>query len=301
MPDVPVCFIFDGAKSPSLLAKLPNATVTTRETVNSQVLRENSFGPGVTKMVAFFESPFESFLYLDADTTVCGDLSPTAAHLDFYDIVTDKRGEYDDAAIKKWFFDIHHVENLFPNFDWQSHRRDYFCTGAFFSRRNSLKLHDYIKALEISKLKPSVFKFWEMGILNFLIFQSADNGSCRVLGIPFQLVSVDHPTEMLQGLFSRALAGRLHGYESCVFHYPVTKPYLYQRKSFTYPMAYFRRQFQTTFLGRSRLTAEAFLNFEDLRFHYIPLAKAKFKLHLSKAYRFSGLRGVIRSVLRHSQ
>jgi len=76
MPNTPVCFLYDGDLLPPVIAAIPEVQYITRLTVKNRHLKERSFGPGFTKMVAFFESPFETFLYLDADTTVWRPAAP---------------------------------------------------------------------------------------------------------------------------------------------------------------------------------------------------------------------------------
>jgi len=44
-------------------------------------------------MISFFESPFDRFLFLDADTVLCGDLN-RINDLDHYDFIIDKRSTY---------------------------------------------------------------------------------------------------------------------------------------------------------------------------------------------------------------
>ncbi len=296
MPGTPICFLYDGDDPPKKLANLPNTSFITRRSCQNEALRKRSFRPGFTKMVAFFESPFETFLYLDADTTVCGDVSHLA-DFEKFDIVVDKRYNYTDEDIQRWYFSPARIAAAFPEFDWSKHRTDYFCTGTFFSKRNALSLERYFELLDVHESNPGLFQFWEMGLLNFMIFEAADKGQSCVNGIPYQIITCDHSAAALQQDFNRWLNDIKNGEPPVVYHYPLNKPHMRQHRSYSAPMTHFRKHFFIMQTGRLGWNNNAALNLEDIRFHYVPEMKRKAFINLIyEPYKKVGLRRVIKKI-----
>ncbi len=289
MPDAQVCFLYDGPQTPEVLKILPGVRTLDRSTVRSEILRERSFGPGITKMIAFFESPFEKFLFLDADTVVVGDLGRVPQWED-YDIIADRRGQYDDAEIDRWFFDTKRIESIVPSFDFRSHRNDYFCTGTFFARRGSLSLDRYLEMLDLNTKHPGLFKFWEMGFLNLMIFEAKDVRTARVDGVGYQRVVGDYDSDELQSIFTKALQDPAGTDTALVYHFPNPKHFVHQRSVYSAPMTLFRRQFLQKYRNRSWLRSELQLLNEDLRYVHYPRWKFVVRSKVSAMLRRIGLR-----------
>jgi hypothetical protein len=72
--DVPIALIVDGTFSVSSLEEAYQVQVINHHTISNEILKKRSFGWGKTKMIAFWESPWQHFLYLDADTNVWGNV-----------------------------------------------------------------------------------------------------------------------------------------------------------------------------------------------------------------------------------
>ena len=274
MPGVPVCFLYDGTGAPACLRGLPNTLILDRDTVKDGFLRASSFGPGITKMISFFESPFDRFLFLDADTVLCGDLN-RINDLDHYEFIIDKRSTYDDNAITAYFFDVDMMRLRFPAFDIDAHRDEFFCTGAFMARRNALSLSRYKDLLALSKSVPGFFKYWEMGMLNFMIFEAKDQGRCRVLGTDYQVVTNDYPARMLKSRFDAAVAQPDAVQHPVVYHFCGQKPFVFQNAPYTEPMTYFRLMFKKTFGTCKGMFALPALLAEDLVYLHLPALKRK--------------------------
>lgn len=274
MPGVPVCFLYDGKDTPSRIRDLPNTSVLDRSTVRDDFLRASSFGPGITKMISFFESPFERFLFLDADTVLCGDLN-RINDLDNFEFIIDKRSTYDDNAITSYFFDVGLMRQHFPEFDIDAHRDEFFCTGAFMARRNALSLSRYRELLALSKSVPGFFKYWEMGMLNFMIFEAKDQGRCRVRGTDYQVVTNDYPVQMLKSRFDDAVAHPESVWHPVVYHFCGQKPFVFQKKPYTEPMTYFRFRFKRTYGRVHGWFALPSLLVEDIVHLHVPALKRK--------------------------
>jgi len=287
MPGTGVCFLYDGA-SEDRRADLPHASWLTRQEVVSEDLRRKSFGPGLTKMVALFESPFETFLYLDADTTVVGDLRNLLGR-GGEDFVVDYRGCYSDEEISRWFLNIEEIGAVLPEFDWAKHRSDYFCTGTFFARRGAIREEDYLRLLQIAGEHPKLFRFWEMGLLNYMIFQGEDAGRLRVKRVPYQLVTIDHDARWLRDEYEKIMAGG-RVTQAYVFHYPATKPHMYQRRSFTQPMADFRKTFRRIYAHQAPARAWLGMFWEDLVYEHWKALRFRLVQSLRWLYKATGLK-----------
>jgi hypothetical protein len=142
--DVPICLIIDGKFSAPDLQKAYGVKVINHLNVKNKVLRERSFGWGLTKMIAFWESPWSNFLVLDSDTIVWGNILKYANFQDF-DVIGDLPFHKDSfAEFSQYFFNPQKVEKYFPEFQWKNHLGKYFCTGAFFAKRDLFELQEYI-------------------------------------------------------------------------------------------------------------------------------------------------------------
>jgi len=133
MPDVPLCLLIDGDFDIGSFPDDYNPIILRKDNINDEFLKENSFGWGITRMIAFWESPFDSFLLLDADTNVWGDIRKLC-DLNKYDVVIDKPlYKYDEESINKWFFNTSKINHYFPDFDYKNY--DYVCPAVIFAKK----------------------------------------------------------------------------------------------------------------------------------------------------------------------
>lgn len=72
--NVPLCLLVDGDFPVDDMKRTYNVQTLYRSEIKDPFLREKSFGWGLSKMVLFWESPFERFVYLDADIVVWGNI-----------------------------------------------------------------------------------------------------------------------------------------------------------------------------------------------------------------------------------
>ena len=265
--EVPICLIVDGTFSVSDLEKTYGVQVINHLNVKHEVLRQRSFGWGITKMIAFWESPWENFLFLDADTIVWGNILKFANFKD-YDIIIDKPCyDYSDEGISKYFFDIPELEQNFPDFRWQNHRSDYFCTGTFFAKRNIFSLEEYIEILDFIPQHPKVFAFGgEMSFLNFMIFRASDAGKIRLGQVDMQLIVPDFDQKELKKRFPVESTGPVvQGEDATVIHWCGPKPTVATSKAYADPMSFCRRKFLHDSQGLTGLGSEVVLRREDLQ------------------------------------
>ncbi|MBE9188176.1 hypothetical protein IQ270_26945 [Microcoleus sp. LEGE 07076] len=275
--DVPICLLIDGTFSVSALEKSYGVRVIDRTMVSQEVLRKRSFGWGKTKMIAFWESPWSNFMVLDADTIVWGDVLKFANFKEFDLIVDQPCQENSDADISKFFFDIPGVEKHFPSFNWSQYRANYFCTGTFFAKRGIFSLDEYVEILDLTAANPGIFKYGEMGFLNFMIFRAAWESRLRVQNVDMQFLVPDFDQDFVRKRFpveSSGLAGDRA--EATVIHWCGPKPSLSTTTVYSEPMNFCRRKCQEDVWGRTGVPATMQLHIEDWQ-RSIYLYKNKFK------------------------
>jgi hypothetical protein len=253
---LPIMLLFDGHadRYPDIAALRRLGLVQhvlDRTSVRDQWLRDNSFGWGFTKMIAFWESPWERFIFLDADTAVSKDITPLFADVGDVDFVLDQgESPSDDTAVNKWFFATDRVAVHYPDFDWRRYRSNYYCTGVFAARRGAIPLQDYQQGMAFHKADPLLYRFGgEMGMLNLMIFRSHQLGLATFAQRRIQMLTADHDDVYLHA--------RLVEQQPWVFHYAGRKP-LMSGKVFNEPMTAGRRHV-AALMGRS-------LRFEDAAF-----------------------------------
>jgi len=271
MGDTPICLLVDGY-SPSAvrnMEKAYNVQVINRLNVSNDFLKKNSFGWGLTKMISFWESPWTNFLYLDADTIAWGDIFQEISTLfkDFDLVIDLPKSHNSDETISHFFFDIPAVEKYFPDFDWRKYRDYYFCTGTFFSRRNVFSLEEYKDMLYFMSQHPGVFKFGEMGLLNYMIFRSYQEGKIKLISKDIQWIMPDFSIEQEQKRFPISKNGYISDSdvgEPTVLHWCGPKPYNSVTGVYLEPMDFFRQKFMEDAFGFKGLAAKAAISYEEL-------------------------------------
>jgi hypothetical protein len=262
--DVPICLIVDGTFSVRSLEKAYDVRVLNHHSVTNEVLRNRSFGWGKTKMIAFWESPWQHFLVLDADTNVWGNVLKYADFSKF-DVIIDKPlYSHPDRFVSEFFFDIAGIEKHFPSFNWRAHQSDYFCTGTFFGTKDIFSLDEYINILDFTEKNPGLFQYGEMGFLNFMLFRAADEGRIRLGQATMQLIVPDFEQEELQKRFPVEDTGPVRQEEEAiVIHWCKEKPLLSTAKAYSKPMSFCRRQFLQKERGYTGAIADFWLTLED--------------------------------------
>jgi hypothetical protein len=272
LPQVPICLLVDGDFDLDQLPQLYQVQVLDRRTVRDPFLRDQSFGYGITKMVAFWESPFEYFLLLDADTVLWGDLRPLA---DFarHDLVIDQPTyAYQPADIETWFFNLAKLRHHYPDFEPLNYDQLYTCTGVTFARRGVLDLGDYQRGLRQLKSEPGLFLSGEMGLLNFLYFDGAARGKFRLGHADTQYLVPDFTRAEAAARFP-LVAGQpaMAGPPNVIHYNGDTKPTLDNTAHYIEPMVHFRQQFlQARHGGLAPAAVQAILQREDAFFRQRP-------------------------------
>jgi lipopolysaccharide biosynthesis glycosyltransferase len=259
--DVPICLIVDGDFSPEDLRQTYGVQIIYRQHVSQKVLRDKDLGSS-TKMIAFWESPWEKFLYLDADMIVWGDLLKYS-NFDHYDLIIDQpRYSYPESEINKWFFDGNQLETFFPDFQWRD--RPYFCTGIFFSRRGLFELEEYEQLLMLKLENPKLFYGMDQGLLNLMIFRAADQGKLQLGSAPLQAIVPDFSVDALRQRFPmNTVPLPTQNQEAIAIHWSGKKPFVSRAEVYPQPMTFFRHQFLHDAGFKNPLLNQLTLQLED--------------------------------------
>ncbi|AFZ06062.1 hypothetical protein Osc7112_1543 [Oscillatoria nigro-viridis PCC 7112] len=275
--DVPICLLIDGTFSVSPLEKAYGVRVINHDSVSEPLLRNRSFGWGKSHMIPFWESPWQNFLVMDADTIVWGDVLKFANFQDFDFIIDQPCNDYSDADITEFFFDIPGVEKYFPDFHWRDYRSRYVCPGTFFGKRGVFSLEEYRKILDFNDEHPEIFKYGDMGFFNLMVFRAAQEGKLRVQNVDMQLLVPDFDQDLLRKRFPVESSGPAGDRtQATVIHWCGPKPTLSSGKVYSEPMNFCRRKCEEDVWNRTGLAAEMSLQVEDLQ-RSIYVYKNKFK------------------------
>lgn len=268
--DVPICLIIDGTFSVSRLEKIYGVKSINYKAIASQVLKKRSLGFGLTKMIAFWESPWKHFLYLDADAIVWGNILKFANYSDFDVIIDIPTNEFSDEDICTYCFDIQGIEKHFPKFNWQAYRKYYFCTGAFFATRGIFSLDEYLDILDLNAQEPNLFHMGEQGFLNFMLCRAADEDRIRLGQENIQLTVPDFDQFYLRKRFPIEQTKPAHLNENIVIHWcGPNKPTMGSSQTYSEPMTFSRRKFISDTFNYGVLRTDILLKVEDFQSHLL--------------------------------
>lgn len=241
--EVPLCLILDGEFEPRSLIETYGLIVLRQRDIRDERLRAVSSGLGLPKMVAFWESPFERFLYLDSDTVVWGDLWAKAEPEGFDIVLDDPKTPYTSVQVKEWFFDPERVVGRWPQFRWEG--QPYANSGVFFARRGVLDLEEYLACVQLQEEDPELFYIGEQGMLNFLIFKGAQERGLKVGRAPLQQMIPDLSEAQRRERFPLERLVRDEAPpEAFVMHWPGPhKPRRAAAETYPAVMTHYRRRF----------------------------------------------------------
>jgi hypothetical protein len=240
--DVPVCLFVDGDFSVRELERTYGIRAIYARDVADPELRRRSYGYGLTKMIVFWESPFERFLYLDADTVIWGDVLDglDVARADF--IFNAPHEAYTEHILKDQYFDYDRLFEHTRWFPWQG--LPYFNTGAFIARRGLFSTADYYELLDLKLQDDSLMPTGEQGILNVMVFRAAAEARITVAQAALQTVVPVVAAAELQQRFpipGDPLAFRSPPENRSIIHWAGAKPFSLRSDVFREPMTYYRR------------------------------------------------------------
>jgi hypothetical protein len=231
---VPICIIYDGLRVREIasVCNRMSCAIIFREDVSDARLRSRSFGWGLTKMVAFWESPFSRFLYLDSDIVLYGNVLRDIDYerYDFIIPVNEYRGL---QWVNDFFYDVSAIQQYFPDYDYEKFNEHLFGTGAFFARRGVFDIDWYLDILGLSEENRFLFKSGDQGILNYMVFSSLQKEKISVKREGVQIIVNDHGVEALELNYPFHLSCD-EIKQPCFLHYAGPKPFLIKRGIFSH-------------------------------------------------------------------
>lgn len=184
MGDIPITLLVDGPADTCELERLPGVSrMSVQEVATPEYIRLCS-GSSMAKLLLFWASPYERFLCIDADTVVWGDVR-IYAEFDKYDFIAShyRHSVYrmpDLEVVNQQAFDVEVIRKFDPSLEWL-HQRYAIC-GVFFARRG---VFSEARIMELVRL--GCWRYYEQGMLNYLMWRSLQDGTPRIGGHPFQV------------------------------------------------------------------------------------------------------------------
>ncbi len=196
-PDIPVCLVVDGHVDVSDLEELYDLIILRVEELEDDDMRDLIRGSGRAKLAAMWEGPFEFYVWMDADAIVWGDfVSKVRRDLDFQifwnEISIPADASEEPPWLSHYYFKLEELKNFDPDFEWRGH--PYFSTGVFACRRNVISYEEWTKIESWNTAVPGgIFKFWEQGMLDYLVLAKSQRGEIKTAWTDLQWVrSRDH-------------------------------------------------------------------------------------------------------------
>jgi hypothetical protein len=262
MGDTPICVLLDDDRAPVDVARTYGIQVMHRDEVEPRELREVSFSSRLrAKNAPLWVSPFETFLQIDCDAVVWGDMRSLVDFRDV-DFLLDAGGREPLAAV----MDIDAVRRHVPRFGAAAHVGDFVNTGAYFARRGALELDRYLELVELSERNPGMFRSGDQGLFNTMVFWAADEGPVRIRQREVQVVvGATSRDELVRRFGFRDSQPAVVG-DPTVLHWAwVAKPRVREHGlEYFAPMTHFRREYRAAAQGAARWTDSMRLRTEDM-------------------------------------
>jgi Mannosyltransferase putative len=250
MGDIPITLLVDGPNTDTAeLQRLPNVKRMVAQEVVDHEYAKLCTGFWV-KLLVHWKSPYERFLYLDADTLVWGDLR-AYAKFDQFDFIgayrfTNEIKLKTAEEIHRCLFDVDIVRKWDPALDW--HGQELINAGAFFARRGVFA-RENLMALR----RLNCWRCYDNGVLQYLFWRALREGIPRAGGYRLQLFPADETSRPEDRFLPR------DGQHPAIIHWITRKPKLGRR----YRAADDYRKLFLKMTGRSKwLNARLFV--EDL-------------------------------------
>jgi len=238
-PNIPICVIQDGDFDLSKEKVAYNIThVIRKQDVKDDFLRENCFGSRCTNMIAFWESPFEKFLYLDSDLVMWGNILD---HLDYenYDFIYNSPHEpFEEKSFKYQYFDYDRLFDFFEPIQWKNF--NFFNAGVFVAKKGIFDLTLFKKLYFKWKEDKSLMPAEPQGMINYMAFHYFEKNSITIKETPLQTVVPVFSINELESSF-RIINNEPKVLSPTIIHWAGIKPTFANRSIvFTRPEEFFR-------------------------------------------------------------
>lgn len=236
-PELQICLIPHGRPPISGLVKRYDLKVIDPAKVEP-LLARFSYGYGLTKMIAFWHSPFDRFWHIDADAVVWGRPLDFPSDPDNLFVANTPHEIVTDTILRQQYYDPAEIPGRYQ--ELRIDRDSLFNSGVFFAERGSLNLQSYLTLLEHQRHRPSSI-FVDQGILNLLVAEANQCGGLKFVQRRLQtVVAVTSPAQ-LEVTYKISVDGPvLLPTTDTVIHWAGPKPRRSEDCPFTGPMDYFR-------------------------------------------------------------
>ena len=285
-PDAPVSLTVDesgGRVDTRRLEQTYQVSVIRAADVRDPGLRSLSFGYGITKMIAFWEAPFDVILHIDADAVMWGDIRRNLSP-DPWDLVFNEPHETISSYIQKTqYFDPERVFSIVPRFAWEA--RPYFNCGVICMKRGSLDLDEYLRMLQLQKQHPELLITGEQGMLNIMVFRAVSEGRLNAVPAHLQTVVPVVATGELRRRFQISAESPKISGDPTVIHWAGPKPWRWNTQVFSEPMDYFRRRAAREMKVPFATVPKASMIIDEFRAQLIPRVRARIQSRISRLWR----------------
>jgi hypothetical protein len=237
--NVPICLILDGSFSVKKLENTYNIVkVIRKENVLDDYLRNNCFRSRFTNMVAFFESPFEYFLYIDSDAVLWGNVLEnfTPFQSDFIHNIPHE--PYSKNILKSQYFDNDRIFNYTESFEWENCH--FFNSGIFSMKKGIFSMKEVKELHQICMSDKSLMPTDVQGLLNICVFRNFIKEKITVSEAKLQTIMSLYKKDELGKIFCFDRSGPIVKFNT-LLHWAGAKPHYRQNNVFNLPMNFFRK------------------------------------------------------------
>jgi len=170
-PEIPICVIVDGAVDETIFSELYGATTIRSDDKSLGEIGAFCAGSPRSKLIAHWRGPFEYYLYLDADAIFWGDVLSRLDWRgeDFILFACEQTEDAHPSWMSEYYFNVNLLLKYDPDFSWK--KNNYFCAGAYFSKRNIIDIKKWISVESWVSPVEKIFSWTtDQGPLNYLIF-----------------------------------------------------------------------------------------------------------------------------------
>lgn len=172
--DVPITLLIDGdCTLPPWLRRDEKLGFTFTREIEKPLDKRLFTGWGYSKILPFFYGPYDSFLVLDADTIVIGNILQHIDMMrDFYASAHKPNYRYTDEDITNAFFQIEVMEKIVGN-RWREFTPNFFLSGVFFSHKGLISYDEFVTAYEENKQHGDFLFPGDQGLLNYILMKKS--------------------------------------------------------------------------------------------------------------------------------
>lgn len=241
LPSIPICIIQDGDFSLDKEREVYNIShIVKKEDVKNDFLREKCFGSRCSNLIAFFEAPFEKFLYLDSDLVLWGDILKNLDIDEIEFIHNEPHEKYTERIVKEQYFDFDELFAFTEYFNWKECHL--FNSGVFIAKKNIFKFAELKELIEIWHMHRNMMPTDPQSILNIIVFRNKLKANLKVSEKHLQTVVPVIENKDLVTNF-KIIDNQPHIIRNTIIHWAGRKPNLLNsKKVFNAPMIYFRKQ-----------------------------------------------------------